>query len=572
MLLNLLLSLANKIEHLQTLTGQKGNWLKTVDGGVQIETDASRQKFNSGQKEKPYDFISNDFIFQGWNEFIEKRKATASDFIRTRGRSSFLMAFFSQLPFVKVSTGNGPIAIELIEYKTDELPSEPYQNTLEFLDEVINGKYPPQKLSSVIEDKSLLRIKNGCRQDLRLLGLLNEDNSINHAVMQQILNEKDKISVYRKLIKEKEYFKMALNLLEIVSELPKNEKRGILEEIGMLIVRNSQAENLMVDNVAKKRTTNLLRWLEFVDLIDNEWVPKEPLFFYKKEKRMESKIREFFIKIMDEYLSAKQERFAGHSLGSFVRHEVPNEIATQPFLKRGLYSVCGSVGQGNWASIPWIAIMNKTITESTQRGYYVVYLFSEDMKCVYLTFAQGVTETSKEEMAIIKSEIRNNIKMGEKFRKDDEIFLGNSTKAKQYVNSTAAYIRYDRENMPSEDVLISDLKNMIGYYEDYIKFKEDKSPDDSIIIKEEHKSLSTSEDLVKHIYSYIKSKGFLYSRKEIINLYLSLKTKPFVILSGISGTGKTKMVQWFAESLAATEDNGQFNLIPIRPDWNDSSD
>ena len=32
------------------------------------------------------------------------------------------------------------------------------------------------------------------------------------------------------------------------------------------------------------------------------------------------------------------------------------------------------------------------------------------------------------------------------------------------------------------------------------------------------------------------------------------------------------MVQWFAESLGATEENGQFHLIPIRPDWNDGSD
>ena len=56
------------------------------------------------------------------------------------------------------------------------------------------------------------------------------------------------------------------------------------------------------------------------------------------------------------------------------------------------------------------------------------------------------------------------------------------------------------------------------------------------------------------------------------NLFLSLKTKPFVILSGISGTGKTKIVQWLAESVGATEENGRFTLIPVRPDWNDGSD
>ena len=46
--------------------------------------------------------------------------------------------------------------------------------------------------------------------------------------------------------------------------------------------------------------------------------------------------------------------------------------------------------------------MNKEITTSTQRGYYIVYLFSEDMERLYLTLAQGVTETAKEDMQKLK--------------------------------------------------------------------------------------------------------------------------------------------------------------------------
>jgi len=82
----------------------------------------------------------------------------------------------------------------------------------------------------------------------------------------------------------------------------------------------------------------------------------------------------------------------------------------------------------------------------------------------------------------------------------------------------------------------------------------------------------SNEELSSHIHAYIQSKGFLYSEEEVSNLFLSIKTKPFVILSGISGTGKTKMVQWFAESLGANEENGQLTIIPVRPDWNDGSD
>lgn len=77
---------------------------------------------------------------------------------------------------------------------------------------------------------------------------------------------------------------------------------------------------------------------------------------------------------------------------------------------------------------------------------------------------------------------------------------------------------------------------------------------------------------LQSVKSYIQQQGFTYPELLIENFYLSLKTKPFVILAGISGTGKTKLIQKFAEALGATEANGQFTLIPVRPDWNDPSD
>jgi len=83
------------------------------------------------------------------------------------------------------------------------------------------------------------------------------------------------------------------------------------------------------------------------------------------------------------------------------------------------------------------------------------------------------------------------------------------------------------------------------------------------------KETSTQLQFVKN---YIQQQGFTYPDLLIENFYLSLKTKPFVILAGISGTGKTKLIQKFSEAFGATESNGQFTLIPVRPDWNDPSD
>ncbi len=77
---------------------------------------------------------------------------------------------------------------------------------------------------------------------------------------------------------------------------------------------------------------------------------------------------------------------------------------------------------------------------------------------------------------------------------------------------------------------------------------------------------------IKYVSDYIDSKGFSYETNLIENLYLCLKSKPFVILAGISGTGKTKLVKLFAEAIGATIDNGRYKLISVRPDWSDASD
>ncbi|MEA3318674.1 MAG: AAA family ATPase [Bacillota bacterium] len=95
---------------------------------------------------------------------------------------------------------------------------------------------------------------------------------------------------------------------------------------------------------------------------------------------------------------------------------------------------------------------------------------------------------------------------------------------------------------------------------------------EKIGVIEEPNNYISHKLVVEHIHSYIINKGFLYSIEDVNNLYLSMKTKPFVIISGISGTGKTKIIELFAESLGATEKNGQFTLIPVRPDWSDGSD
>lgn len=92
-----------------------------------------------------------------------------------------------------------------------------------------------------------------------------------------------------------------------------------------------------------------------------------------------------------------------------------------------------------------------------------------------------------------------------------------------------------------------------------------------IIIPSQPMNLSV-KNIMSQIYKYINAKGFIFSYEDICNFYLSLKTKPFVILAGISGTGKSKLVELFSEAVNATSTNGRYRIISVKPDWNDSTE
>lgn len=79
-------------------------------------------------------------------------------------------------------------------------------------------------------------------------------------------------------------------------------------------------------------------------------------------------------------------------------------------------------------------------------------------------------------------------------------------------------------------------------------------------------------DTIANIKEYIAAAGFTYEDGLIENFYLSLKSKPFVILAGTSGTGKTRLVKLFAEAIGATGANGRYQMVSVRPDWSDSTD
>ena len=146
----------------------------------------------------------------------------------------------------------------------------------------------------------------------------------------------------------------------------------------------------------------------------------------------------------------------------------------------------------------------------------------------------------------------------------NQIYLGKITKEMCEVFLKAA------ESYPANKELIQMIRTLINMPS---LQQEEHKPQKVVVIKKGGTpTMSETKQKINHIKSYIQSKGFTYEGNLIENFYLSLKSKPFVILAGTSGTGKTRLAKLFAESVGATEENGQYKLVPVRPDWSDSSD
>ncbi len=80
-------------------------------------------------------------------------------------------------------------------------------------------------------------------------------------------------------------------------------------------------------------------------------------------------------------------------------------------------------------------------------------------------------------------------------------------------------------------------------------------------------------DLALEFVHYAAQEGFALPLEMARSYILSLQTKPFVILSGVAGTGKSQLAQLFArfltEDAEALDGNPHIALLPVRPDWLD---
>ena len=77
--------------------------------------------------------------------------------------------------------------------------------------------------------------------------------------------------------------------------------------------------------------------------------------------------------------------------------------------------------------------------------------------------------------------------------------------------------------------------------------------------------------LLRHINDFCRAK-LDFGSGDIERLHTAIKTKPFVVLAGLTGTGKSSLARLYAEATGATTRSGRFRRVAVRPDWIDQSE
>lgn len=79
------------------------------------------------------------------------------------------------------------------------------------------------------------------------------------------------------------------------------------------------------------------------------------------------------------------------------------------------------------------------------------------------------------------------------------------------------------------------------------------------------------ERLLEHVIEYCTG-SLDFDETDIRRLHVAVKTKPFVILAGLTGSGKSSLTRLYASAIGATAANGGFRRVAVRPDWIDQSE
>jgi 5-methylcytosine-specific restriction protein A len=148
-------------------------------------------------------------------------------------------------------------------------------------------------------------------------------------------------------------------------------------------------------------------------------------------------------------------------------------LSKTPDLDPDHYKIEGSIGNGNIARVPWVAIFNRSVTTSAQNGYYIVLLFSQDMKSCYLSLNQGfVSFEAQYTQKLARDKVREYAARATQcfvFAKEATAgpidLAATGQLGKGYEAASIESFRYDASTLPTSKTFTANLQQLLAHYE-----------------------------------------------------------------------------------------------------------
>lgn len=305
-----------------------------------------------------------------------------------------------------------------------------------------------------------------------------------------------------------------------IRQIRKDKKLSIYEFSDKLNWTTSKVSR--IENSTQSLTVDELQQIcDVLEIIpDNFFKNNQYATYFDNNKENEQELNINFMRVAALYPKTEEERknFAGSEVGKLINKQLPLLIEQKANINLKKYLIAGSIGKGQFAEIPWISIFRKSITETATKGIYIVYLFTADMKGLYLSLNQGFTyfkdkygtKKGREEIKKVSHYLQQRCKT----IPDDLNLKSIELKAekplgKGYMPGHIAGKYYELDKLPSSEELADDLRNLMSVYEEVIGLINERKIEDfyKYVLAIEDDLLLDEEEYNERVEKYLSNGG-----------------------------------------------------------------
>jgi 5-methylcytosine-specific restriction enzyme A len=191
--------------------------------------------------------------------------------------------------------------------------------------------------------------------------------------------------------------------------------------------------------------------------------------------------------VLAELVKAKNEKFAGHSLADFIRHDWSDAVSV--LVEGDGYLLKGSPGMTQWADSVWLGVYDRNVTTSAQQGIYVAFLVASDGSVCHLSLVQAISEARREAgrgaRDLLRATARRDERLlGRKRLKGLEtgpvdLNIRTGSRSRDYQDSVIASLPLARGSIPSLGGLEESLQRLLAVYADLVELRDELAADDA---------------------------------------------------------------------------------------------